>query len=39
MDIQVTSQVWEYVGGMEEYDENGYVVNKGTEINVEPPAK
>ena len=37
--MQVTAQQWEYVGTMEEYDENGYVDNKGTEINVESPTK
>jgi len=35
----VTSQVWEYVGAMEEYDENGYLIDKGTEIIAKPPTK
>lgn len=35
----MTSQVWEYINYMEEYDENGYLIDKGSEITVEPPTK
>jgi len=36
----VTSQIWEYVGHHEEYDEEGHIIDKGwSEIDVEPPTK
>ena len=37
--IQIFTQLCEYVGTMEDYDNDGYVIDKGTEISVDPPTK
>ena len=37
--MQMFTQLCEYVGTMEDYDNDGHVIDNGTKISVDPPTK